>query len=71
MPRVPSAPVVQGAPSDRGKNSRALSGSRLAGDDGVLDDDFDYIGAYLDTGVPQPTSGYGAGRFATNLENQG
>jgi len=68
MPRVASSPVVQGTPSDRGKKPRAFSGSRLAVDDGVLDDDFDYIGAYLETTTSHPTSGYGSGRFATNLE---
>ena len=72
----PTAPVGQGTPSrmneDVNRRSRAYSTSGLADNHGVLDDDFDYISAYVEDGrrSSQNVNGYNSGRFATNLEGQ-
>jgi hypothetical protein len=52
--------------------SRAYSTSGLADNNGVLDDDFDYISAYVEDGrrSSQNVNGYNSGRFATNLEDR-
>jgi len=71
MPRVPSAPAGQGTPSKDNGKLRSFSGSRSGGgDDAILGDTFDYIGAYVDSGSPQLGSDYGSGKFAANLENK-
>jgi hypothetical protein len=69
--RLQSAPTSQGQVPHTGtdERSRAFSPSRGASrDEGVLNDDFDYISAYIsdDSNAP-PVGSYGPGRFATNL----